>query len=120
MPERPVRQGSGSSRADFSGRTAFSQRSSPQAAVARRDRFPDHSVMADTKVSIAQRLKIVAGSSCENTGPGTPAGRYLRSFWQPVYHSADLKPGRPVPLRIMSEDFTLYRGESTGAVHLVE
>src|SRR4051812_5107096 len=54
----------------------------------------------------------------ERTGPGTLAGRYLRRFWQPVYHSIDLKPGRPVPLRIMSEDFTLYRDEA-GAVHLV-
>ena len=22
-----------------------------------------------------------------HTGPGTVAGRYLRSFWQPVYHA---------------------------------
>lgn len=74
--------------------------------------------MAESKVSAQQRLKVVAGFSFEKTGPDTPAGRYLRSFWQPVYHCADLKPGRPVPLRIMSEDFTLYRGEG-GAVHLV-
>lgn len=50
------------------------------------------------------------------TGPETPAGRYLRRFWQPVYHSADLQAGRPVPLRIMSQGFTLYRGESGAAV----
>jgi len=49
-----------------------------------------------------------------STAPGTPAGTYLRRFWQPVYHGVDLKSGRPVPLRIMSENFTLYRGE-TGA-----
>jgi 5,5'-dehydrodivanillate O-demethylase oxygenase subunit len=54
-----------------------------------------------------------------STAPGTPAGRYLRSFWNPIYHSADLKSGRPVPLRIMSESFTLYRGEG-GEAHLVE
>ena len=53
------------------------------------------------------------------TGPGTAAGQYLRQFWQPVYHSADLAVGKPVPLRIMSEDFTLYRGES-GRVCLVD
>jgi len=46
------------------------------------------------------------------TGPGTLAGRYLRRFWQPVYRSDDLPIGRPQPIRIMSEDFTLYRGES--------
>ena len=26
-----------------------------------------------------------------HTGPGTPCGEYLRRFWQPVAHSADLK-----------------------------
>src|SRR5436190_17916472 len=52
-------------------------------------------------------------------GPGTPAGRYLRSFWQPLYHSADIRPGEAKPLRIMSETFTLYRGES-GVLHLVD
>src|SRR5947209_7641302 len=46
-----------------------------------------------------------------STAPGTPAGNYLRRFWNPVYHAADLKAGRPVPLRIMNETFTLYRGE---------
>lgn len=53
------------------------------------------------------------------TGPGTPAGRYLRSFWQPVYHSTDLAPGSAVPLRIMGESFTLYRGEG-GTTFLVD
>ena len=75
--------------------------------------------MAEVKVSTQQRLKMVAGSSCENTGPETPAGKYLRRFWQPVYHSVDLEPGRPVPLRVMGEDYTLYRGEG-GDVHIVE
>ncbi len=53
-----------------------------------------------------------------HTGPGTLAGRYLRLFWQPVLRSEDLAPGRAVPVRIMGEDLTLYRGES-GATHLV-
>lgn len=59
--------------------------------------------------------------ACEDfvrTGPGTLGGRYLRMFWQPVYVAVDLAPGRAVPIRIMSEDFTLYRGEG-GAAHLV-
>ena len=43
------------------------------------------------------------------TEPDTLAGRYLRSFWQPVSRAKDLPPGEAVPLRIMSEDFTLYR-----------
>ena len=49
------------------------------------------------------------------TGPGTLAGRYLRSFWQPVFVAADLQKGRPMPLRIMGELFTIFRGESGGA-----
>jgi 5,5'-dehydrodivanillate O-demethylase len=53
-----------------------------------------------------------------HTGSGTLAGRYLRRFWQPVYRARDLRPGQAVPIRIMSEDFTLYRGEH-GVVHLV-
>ena len=53
-----------------------------------------------------------------HTGPETLAGRYLRSFWQPVCLARDLQPGRALPLRVMSEDFTLYRGEG-GAPHLV-
>jgi len=47
-----------------------------------------------------------------HTGPGTLAGRYLRRFWQPAYRAQDLLAGRAVPIRIMSEDLTLYRGES--------
>lgn len=53
-----------------------------------------------------------------HTGPGTLAGRYMRMFWQPVYCSGDLPPGRSVPIRIMSEELTLYRGE-TGAAHIL-
>src|SRR4026208_362170 len=53
------------------------------------------------------------------TGPGTLAGRYLRSFWQPVYHGADVAQGEGKPLRILGENLTLYRGAS-GALHLVD
>lgn len=53
-----------------------------------------------------------------HTGPGTLAGRYLRMFWQPVCRSQDLLPGRPLPIQLMSEWFTLYRGDS-GTSYLV-
>jgi len=52
------------------------------------------------------------------TGPGTLAGRYMRMFWHPVFRGRDLPSGRAVPIRLLSEDFTLYRGEG-GAPHLV-
>jgi 5,5'-dehydrodivanillate O-demethylase len=54
-----------------------------------------------------------------HTGPGTLAGRYLRTFWHPIWYSRDLKIGRPRPIRVMSEDLTLYRGES-GRVYLMD
>ena len=53
------------------------------------------------------------------TGPGTLAGRYLRQFWQPVYLGRKLQPGHAIPLRAMSQDYTLYRGAS-GEVFLVD
>src|ERR1051326_5397076 len=49
-------------------------------------------------------------------GPGTLAGRYMRRFWHPCFLARDLAAGRAMPVRILSEDFTLYRGED-GAVH---
>ncbi len=46
------------------------------------------------------------------TTSGTPMGTLLRSFWQPVAIASELDKGRAVPLRVMGEDLTLYRGES--------
>lgn len=53
------------------------------------------------------------------TGPGAIAGRYMRNFWQPIYIGARLKPGRPVPLTVMGQAFTLFR-DAHGAVHLLD
>jgi 5,5'-dehydrodivanillate O-demethylase oxygenase subunit len=53
-----------------------------------------------------------------HTGPGTLAGRYLRRFWQPVLRGEDLPAGQAKPVRLLGEDFTLYRGEG-GTPHLV-
>ena len=53
-----------------------------------------------------------------HTGPGTLAGQYLRRFWQPVYRAEDLPPGHAKPIRVLGEDFTLYRGEG-GTPHVV-
>ena len=46
------------------------------------------------------------------TGPGTPMGVFMRRFWMPVLRSEDLPKGHAKPIRIMSEDFAVYRGES--------
>jgi 5,5'-dehydrodivanillate O-demethylase len=53
----------------------------------------------------------------EPVGPGTPAGRYLRQFWQPVMRLKDLPPGRAKPLEILGEMFTVYRAED-GTPHV--
>jgi 5,5'-dehydrodivanillate O-demethylase len=54
-----------------------------------------------------------------STGPGTLAGRFMRRFWHPIHRAEDLLPGQAKPIEIMSERFTLYRGE-TGTPHLVD
>ncbi len=57
-------------------------------------------------------------SDLEPVGPGTPSGRYLRLFWQPIARAKDLQSGRARPVEILGEKFTLYRSEK-GAPHLV-
>src|SRR5438270_69450 len=52
------------------------------------------------------------------TGPNTLSGQFLRRFWHPVFRAEDLRPGYAVPIRILSERHTLYRGE-TGIAHIV-
>jgi len=44
-------------------------------------------------------------------GPGTPAGEYLRRFWQPVALSSELKD-TPHRIRIMGEDLVAFRDGS--------
>jgi 5,5'-dehydrodivanillate O-demethylase len=46
------------------------------------------------------------------TRPGTPGGTFTRQFWIALDNSANLSPGRARPIRIMSENYTLYRGLS--------
>ena len=51
-------------------------------------------------------------------GPNCLTGRFLRQFWQPVYVSERLRARQAVPLRILDEDFTLFRGAS-GTVSVI-
>ena len=53
------------------------------------------------------------------TGPDALAGRYFRMFWNPIARLEDIAPGTAKPIKILDEDFTLYRGES-GEVYLVD
>jgi 5,5'-dehydrodivanillate O-demethylase oxygenase subunit len=54
----------------------------------------------------------------EHTGPGRPAGYMLRQHWQPVYAAEELECGRAVPLKVLHEELTLYRGED-GTAHMI-
>ena len=52
-------------------------------------------------------------------GPRTPAGEYLRRFWQPVAFARDLASS-PRRVRIMGEDLVVFRDRSgrIGLLHL--
>ena len=46
------------------------------------------------------------------TGPGTPCGKLLRSYWQPIATSEEMPiGGAPMPIKIMSEELVLFRDE---------
>lgn len=70
---------------------------------------------AKRKITRSKKLRL---QDLIATGPGTIAGNYLRRFWLPIHRAEELKPGEAKPIEIMSERFTLYRGE-TGAPHVV-
>lgn len=54
------------------------------------------------------------------TGPGTPAGKLLRRYWQPVSLSVELEGPRPVrPVKVLGEDYVLFRDE-TGRIGLID
>ncbi len=53
-------------------------------------------------------------------GPGTPAGRLMRHYWQPAALVDELAGNRPVkPLRLLGEDLVMFRDEA-GRYGLVE
>ena len=53
-------------------------------------------------------------------GPGTPAGKLLRNYWQPVALVDELQGPRPVkPVRLLGEDLVLFR-DTAGRYGLIE
>lgn len=52
-------------------------------------------------------------------GKDTLSGQYLRLFWHPVCLSRELAKGQATPIRVLGEDYTLYRGEG-GVPHVVD
>ncbi len=59
------------------------------------------------------------GVDLATTKPGTPGGVFMRQFWIAVARAKDIAAGEAKPLRIMNEDFTIYRGAS-GQAHIVD
>lgn len=51
-------------------------------------------------------------------GPDGLTGRYLRRFWQPVFLSERLAPGKARLLKILGEEFTIFR-TAAGVAHVV-
>ena len=46
------------------------------------------------------------------TGPGTPGGALLRSYWQPAALSEELPPdGAPLRIRLLGEDLVMFRDD---------
>jgi phenylpropionate dioxygenase-like ring-hydroxylating dioxygenase large terminal subunit len=45
------------------------------------------------------------------TNAGTPAGNFLRRYWQPVALSEELSSGAPLRARIFGEDLVLFRDD---------
>jgi 5,5'-dehydrodivanillate O-demethylase len=67
-------------------------------------------------MTLAKKLEF---ADLEAVGPGTPAGRYLRLFWQPLIRAKEVAKKQARPVEMMGEKFTVYRGES-GQAHVVE
>jgi len=45
-------------------------------------------------------------------GPGTPAGKLLRRYWQPVALVDEMQGGRPVrPVTVLGENFVLFKND---------
>ncbi len=54
------------------------------------------------------------------TGPGTPAGAFMRRYWQPAALTEELAGNRPVkPVRLLGEDLVIFKDEAGryGLVH---
>src|ERR1044071_8575522 len=55
-----------------------------------------------------------------HTGPGTPAGKLMRCYWQPAALVDELPDNRPLkPVRLLGENLVIFRDDQ-GRYGLVE
>ena len=59
------------------------------------------------------------GVDLATTRKGTPGGMFMRQFWTAVHDGDLLPPGRAKPIRIMGEDYAIYRGRD-GAPQVID
>src|SRR5687768_6486666 len=66
-------------------------------------------------------LTVEENEKVTRVGPGTPAGKLFRRYWQPLCLSTELpeKDGAPLRVRILGEDLIAFR-DTTGAIGLID
>ena len=75
--------------------------------------------MATAKRKNRRDRKRLRHKDLVSTRPGSLAGKFMRRFWHPIHRAEELGAGQAKPIEIMSEHFTLYRGDN-GAPHVVD
>ena len=65
-----------------------------------------HKSKLDTAVTAVRSSETMVDLA--TTLPGTPGGVFMRQFWHAIHRSEDLLAGQAKPIRIMSENYTLY------------
>jgi phthalate 4,5-dioxygenase oxygenase subunit len=53
------------------------------------------------------------------TDPGTPCGKLMRQYWQPIALADELKPSTPLPVKILGEDLVMFKDDQ-GRVGVVQ
>jgi phenylpropionate dioxygenase-like ring-hydroxylating dioxygenase large terminal subunit len=53
------------------------------------------------------------------TDPGTPCGKLMRQYWQPIALAEELKPSEPLPVRILGENLVLFKDDQ-GRIGVVQ
>src|SRR5262245_33371749 len=99
---------------DISGKSRARHRPASQAR--RRCNNNREETMRDTNRSLSRADQL---NLLHQTSADTLMGKLLRSFWHPIAISDHVANGKAIPVRILGEDLTLYRG-ATGKPALVD
>ncbi len=75
-------------------------------------------LLRETYAGYYHREILAEDAELTHVGPATPAGEYLRRFWQPVAFSHEITD-LPLALKIMGEELVLFR-DGRGRVGLME